>query len=92
MDNWTLDNCAIFFLFFILDDAEGLQQSRLYPYGIQVGDTASVKADDACDTVYNQRLSLFGNQYSRFYVSTIVGLAADKAKCQLSGKNFHIHQ
>ena len=88
MDN-TL--CYIFY-FFILNDAEGLQQSRLYPYGTQVGDTASVKADDACDTVYNQRLSLFGKQYSRFYVSTIVGLAADKAKCKLSCKNFHIHQ
>ena len=49
--------------------SEGLQSSKLYPYGTSEGDAVSVKEDDACDMEYRKSLSLFGNQYNRLFVS-----------------------
>ena len=42
----------------------------LYPYGNAAGDKAADKADDdQCNDVYYYNITMFGNSFSRLYVS-----------------------
>lgn len=49
----------------------GAQSTALYPFGTQAGDNVAQKQDDACDDQYNQKISMFGNQFQRLYVRNI---------------------
>ena len=46
-----------------------LVRSKLYQYGLDAGDKASDKKDDACTNVYTQNITMYGMNFDKIYVS-----------------------
>ena len=46
-----------------------LNKGGLYPFGAGEGDYRGAKTDDHCDKVYYHDIMMFGNSFSRLYVS-----------------------